>query len=386
MSQSLATIVGGAAAGLIMVVLVIGFLWFCMVRCKKFSNRNSETGSSDPSALVEWNRGGGSTSARGHPLSGPQGVTLFNLEDLEQATNKFNDSSLIGEGSFGLVYKGLLLDGTVVAVKRRLSAPQRAFVEEVHYLSQIWHRNLVTLLGYCEEDGFQMLVFEYLPNGSVSDHLYGKNSTTKLEFKRRLSIALAAAKGLCHLHCLNPPLVHKNFKTSNVLVDENFIAKVADAGVLKLLDRTNDAIPSSLTSGGSTFQDPEFGGMGIVSQRMDVYSFGVFLLEIVSGEEASKINLTGSGENLKQRVKSGVASNNIVDRRLAESFTLEGMKDLISLTLQCLSIDGEAAGLPNMNMIVSELDKILAREMTWKTVMGEGTATFTLGSQLFTTG
>ncbi|KAF9596130.1 hypothetical protein IFM89_007183 [Coptis chinensis] len=358
MSQSLATIVGGAAAGLIMVVLVIGFLWFCMARCKKFSNRNSETGSSDPSALVEWNRGGGSTSARGHPLSGPQGVTLFTLEDLEQATNKFNDSSLIGEGSFGLVYKGLLLDGTVVAVKSRLSAPQRAFVEEVHYLSQIWHRNLVTLLGYCQEDGFQMKKFNY------------KTGIQTKAFHSSCSIAK----------------VHKNFKTSNVLVDENFIAKVADAGVLKLLDRTNDAIPSSLTSGGSTFQDPEFGGMGIVSQRMDVYSFGVFLLEIVSGEEASKINLTGSGENLKQPVKSGVASNNIVDRRLAENFTPEGMKDLISLTLQCLSIDGEAAGQPNMNMIVSELDKILAREMTWKTVMGEGTATFTLGSQLFTTG
>ncbi|PIA61586.1 hypothetical protein AQUCO_00300834v1 [Aquilegia coerulea] len=368
MSQPLATIVGGAAGGLAGVVLLIGFLWFYMSHCKKSSNKSSETGSSDPSALVEWNRGGGSTSARNESLPGAQGTRQFTMEELEHATKQFNENNLIGDGSFGLVYKGLLHDGTVVAVKRRMGAPQRRFVEEVSYLSEISHRNLVTLLGYSQENGFQMLVFEYLPNGSVCDHLHGKSSKTQLEFKQRLSIALGAAKGLCHLHSLNPPVIHKNFTTSNVLVDENFIAKVADAGIIKLLETIEDASPSSRTTGHNVFQDTEF---------------GLFLLEIVSGEDTVQMNLLGPGENMIQQVKSRVVSNSIVDSRLAGSFTTEGMNDLINLTLQCLSISD--AEQPNMKTVVSELEQILEREMQWKTVMGEGTATVTLGSQLFTT-
>ncbi|KAF5204169.1 kinase [Thalictrum thalictroides] len=379
MSESLATIVGGAAGGLAGVVLLIGFLWFYMSHCKKFSNKSSEAGSSDPSALVEWNREGGSTSARNQSLPGVQGTRQFTLEELEHATTQFNENNLIGDGSFGLVYKGLLHDGTVVAVKRRMGAPQRRFVEEVSYLSEISHRNLVTLLGYSQEDGFQMLVFEYLPNGSVCDHLHGKSSKTQLEFKQRLSIALGAAKGLCHLHSLNPPVLHKNFKTSNVLVDENFIAKVADAGIVKLIETIVDASPSSRTSGRNVFQDTEDG-----SEMSDIYRYGIFLLEILSGEDTVQMNLLGSGGNMIRQVKSRVASNSIVDSRLAGSFTMEAMKDLISLTLQCLSISETEQ--PNMKTIVSELEQILEKEMRWKTVMGEGTATVTLGSQLFTTG
>ncbi|PIA61582.1 hypothetical protein AQUCO_00300834v1 [Aquilegia coerulea] len=408
MSQPLATIVGGAAGGLAGVVLLIGFLWFYMSHCKKSSNKSSETGSSDPSALVEWNRGGGSTSARNESLPGAQGTRQFTMEELEHATKQFNENNLIGDGSFGLVYKGLLHDGTVVAVKRRMGAPQRRFVEEVSYLSEISHRNLVTLLGYSQENGFQMLVFEYLPNGSVCDHLHGKSSKTQLEFKQRLSIALGAAKGLCHLHSLNPPVIHKNFTTSNVLVDENFIAKVADAGIIKLLETIEDASPSSRTTGHNVFQDTEYFNPHYFSQKNyqtvhtllyvsltvrllsrdgsemnDIYRFGLFLLEIVSGEDTVQMNLLGPGENMIQQVKSRVVSNSIVDSRLAGSFTTEGMNDLINLTLQCLSISD--AEQPNMKTVVSELEQILEREMQWKTVMGEGTATVTLGSQLFTT-
>ncbi|PIA61585.1 hypothetical protein AQUCO_00300834v1 [Aquilegia coerulea] len=342
MSQPLATIVGGAAGGLAGVVLLIGFLWFYMSHCKKSSNKSSETGSSDPSALVEWNRGGGSTSARNESLPGAQGTRQFTMEELEHATKQFNENNLIGDGSFGLVYKGLLHDGTVVAVKRRMGAPQRRFVEE---------------FSLC---------------------LTGKSSKTQLEFKQRLSIALGAAKGLCHLHSLNPPVIHKNFTTSNVLVDENFIAKVADAGIIKLLETIEDASPSSRTTGHNVFQDTEDG-----SEMNDIYRFGLFLLEIVSGEDTVQMNLLGPGENMIQQVKSRVVSNSIVDSRLAGSFTTEGMNDLINLTLQCLSISD--AEQPNMKTVVSELEQILEREMQWKTVMGEGTATVTLGSQLFTT-
>ncbi|KAF8387892.1 hypothetical protein HHK36_026554 [Tetracentron sinense] len=382
MSRAYAAIVGGAAGGLALVAIVIGLLWFCMLQCKNFSNKNSETGSSDPSALVEWNRGVGLSSAGGPPLSGPQGVRQFTLEELKQATKEFRESDLIGNGSFGLVYKGFLHDGTVVAVKRRLGAPRQEFVEEVHYLSHIWHRNLVTLLGYCQEGGSQMLVFEYLPNGSICGHLYdtGQNST-QIEFKQRLSIAIGAAKGLCYLHSLTPPLVHKRFKTANVLVDENFIAKVADAGISKLLERIEDAGPSLRVTGGDVFQDPGVGKSGTFDEMSDVYSFGIFLLELITGKEALQINFLGS--NLIHWVETCLASDDLVDRRLG-SFTSEGMKDVIRLTLRCMSLTG--IGRPKMDMVVLELDQILEKEMTLTTVMGEGTATFTFttGSQLFT--
>ncbi|KAK9289244.1 hypothetical protein L1049_017719 [Liquidambar formosana] len=383
MSKSYAAIVGGAAGAIAFVAIVIGLVWFCKLHCKNFSNRNSDTGSSDPSALVEWNRGAGPSSTAAPPLSGPQGARQFRMEELEQATKDFNQNNLIGYGRFGLVYKGLLRDGTVVAIKRRQAAPRQEFVVEVAYLSEIWHRNLVTLLGYCQENGSQMLVFEHLPNGSICNHLYdtGQDSATKLEFKQRLSIALGAAKGLHHLHCLKPPLVHRNFKTANVLVDENFIAKVADAGVARVLETIDDAGPSRATSV-NVFQDPEVGESGVFSEMSDVYSFGVFLLELVTGLEALHIDSLGSEESLIEWVKTRLMSNDFVDRRLVGSFTMEGMRDLIRLTLRCMSFPGKRR--PKMGMVVNELEQILEKERALTTVMGEGMATFTLGSELFT--
>ncbi|AQK85142.1 Protein kinase superfamily protein [Zea mays] len=200
---------------------------------------------------------------------------------------------------------GLLLDGTVVAIKRRVGAATQVFADEVRLLSEIRHRNIVTLIGYCQEGGLQMLVYEYLPNGSVCGHLYDnrKGSATRLEFKQRLSIAIGAAKGLNHLHSLDPPLIHKDFKTNNVLVDENFIAKVADAGLVRLIRGSDDAGPSRGFSN-SVYQDPEVQSMTQFSESSDVYSFGVFLLELITGREAASLIPTESREYLAHWVIS----------------------------------------------------------------------------------
>lgn len=185
MSRTLAAILGGAAGVMALVGVVIFLLW-CLSH-KKSVSRTSETGSSETS--VQGRHAGIELSL--------QEARRFEMEELSLATKGFSEKNLMGFGKFGEVYKGLLNNGMVVAIKKRPGAPSPEFVDEVLYLSPIQHRNLVTLLGYCQENDLQFLVYEYIPSGSVSNHLYGPGQTLdgKLEFKHRLSIALGAAKG-----------------------------------------------------------------------------------------------------------------------------------------------------------------------------------------------
>lgn len=225
-----------------------------------------------------------------------------------------------------------------------------------------------------------MLIFEYITNGSICNHLYdtGKEGMPKIEFRQRLSIALGAAKGLCYLHGQNPPVVHGNFKTADVLVDEDFSAKVADAGLSMLLGKFDCAGPSSTSA--NAFRDPELVKMGRFFETSDVYSFGVFLLELITGMDISHMDF-GSSESIMKWVEMHLDSNNIVDHRLVGSFTEEGMRDLIRLMLRCMSLPGRLR--PTMEMVATELDQVLEKEIMLTTIVGEGTIV-ALGSHLFT--
>ncbi|WVZ07320.1 hypothetical protein V8G54_020666 [Vigna mungo] len=345
MSSTLAAIFGGAAGAVALVGIAI-LIWFCLSRQRNVS-RTSETGSSDPSQV-------GRHGAIELPI---RDTRRFEMEELSLATKSFSDKNLIGEGKFGEVYKGLLQDGMLVAIKKRRGLASQEFVDEVRYLSSIHHRNVVTLLGYCQENSLQFLIYEYVPNGSVSSHLYGggQQSQQKLEFKLRLSIAQGAAKGLAHLHSLSPRLVHKNFKTANVLVDENFIAKVADAGLRNFLGRVDTAGSSSQVATDEIFLASEVREFRRFSEKSDVYSFGV---------------LSNEGRGMMS-----------YDRRLESSFTAEGMEDYIMLMIRCLDPSSERR--PAMSYVETELDRILEKEMKLTTIMGEGTPYVTLGSTLF---
>ncbi|KAJ0969273.1 hypothetical protein J5N97_022150 [Dioscorea zingiberensis] len=368
-----------AAAGVVAFVGIGFLLWYCLFHRRSIS-RTSETNSSDPSVQAGGNveltlPGGGS-----YP-SGSQGARSFVLDELNLATKNFSSINLIGYGKFGEVYKGLLQDGMIVAIKSRQAAPSREFTDEVRILSSIRHRNLVSLLGYCQEKDLQMLIYEYIPNGSVSSHLYGTSqmSSEKLEFKHRLSIAHGAAKGLAHLHGFDPPLVHRNFKTGNVLVDEDFIPKVADAGLRNLMERIGGSSSTSQPMADDVFLDPEVKQSGSFCAKSDVYSFGVFLLELVSGRDArSDQSLITKAQNYQD---PGTISS-VVDPRMGSSFTTEGMKEFLRLVFWCLNTTAERR--PPMSFVVSELNRIHDKEISLTTVMGEGTPTVTLGSQLFT--
>lgn len=178
--------------------------------------------------------------------------------------------------------------------------------------------------------------------------------------------------------------MHKNFKTANVLVDENFIAKVADAGLRDLLGRVDYAGSSSQMSSDEIFLPPEVKEFRSFSEKSDVYSFGVFLLELVSGQEAMESPSSDSSQNMVEWVQNYKDSSNfssIIDQRLGSRFTAEGMEDFIQLMVRCVHPSSERR--PAMSYVVMELDRILEKEMSLTTVMGEGTPNVILGSQLF---
>ncbi|KAG7016620.1 putative serine/threonine-protein kinase [Cucurbita argyrosperma subsp. argyrosperma] len=375
MSRVLAAVLGGSAGAVALVGLTIILIRF-LARSRNAA-RTSETGSSDPSVQVGRHVG--------IELS-LRDARHFEMAELAIATNDFSEKNLIGEGKFGEVYKGMLHDGMFVAIKKRRGAPSQDFVDEVHYLSSIRHRNLVTLLGYCQENNLQFLIFDYIPNGSVSSHVYGteQRSAERLEFKIRLSIALGAAKGLAHLHSISPRLIHKNFKTSNVLVDENFIAKVADAGLHNVMGRSDISESSSRAAADEIFLAPEVKEFRQFSEKSDVYSFGVFLFELISGQKATDVPVSDPSYTLVDWIQNKQETSDIasfIDPRLGKSFTEEGMAEVMNLILQCIGSSSERR--PGMSYVVMELERILEKEVNLTTVMGEGSPTVTLGSQLF---
>ncbi|KAK9225332.1 hypothetical protein WN943_010373 [Citrus x changshan-huyou] len=345
MSVTLAAIFGAAAGAVALMGIIFFLSWFCLYRNRSVS-RTSETGSSEPSGQAGRNVG--------IELSIRE-ARRFQMEELSLATKNFSDKNLIGEGKFGEVYKGLLQDGMLVAIKKRPGAPTQEFIDEMAHDS-----------------------FLFLPSGP------SQVSRQKLEFKHRLSIALGAAKGLAHLHSLSPRVVHKDFKTANVLVDEDFIAKVADAGLRNFLGRTDVAGPSSQVTADEIFLAPEVKEFRRFSEKSDVYSFGVFLLELVSGREASSSPSPDSSQDLVELVQNSRDFSNllkILDERLWSTFTNEGMEEFIQLIVRCLDPSSERR--PSMSDVVTELDRTLDKEMNLTTVMGEGTPTVILGSQLF---
>lgn len=374
MSTTLAAILGGAAGAVALVLILIIIIW-CLIFHSRNISRPSETTSSDRSVQV------------GRIEFTVRDARTFEMNELSLATKNFSDKCLIGQGKFGEVYKGLLHDGMLVAIKKRPGPPSQDFLDEVRYLSSIQHRNLVTLLGCCQENDVQILVYEYIPNGSVSIHLYGAGqvSQEKLEFKQRLLIALGAAKGLAHLHSLTPRLIHKDFKTANVLVDENFVAKVADAGLRNFLGRFDYGGPSSQVARDDIFLAPEVSEFRRFSDKSDVYSFGIFLLELVSGQEARALLSSESDHQNPlewvQNLQDSGSISTIIDKRLGNSYTTQGMEELIQLIGQCLNPSSERR--PGMSYLETELDRILEKEMSLTTIMGEGTPVVMLASQLF---
>ncbi|KAI5074517.1 hypothetical protein GOP47_0010941 [Adiantum capillus-veneris] len=212
----------------------------------------------------------------------------FTYQDLATATGGFAEANALGEGGFGRVYKGTLSSGQLVAVKQlKVGASQgeKEFRAEVEIISRVHHRHLVSLVGYCIADRQRLLVYDYVPNGTLEYHLHKKNDGPIMDWPTRLKIACGAARGLAYLHedC-HPRIIHRDIKSSNILLDDNFDAQVSDFGLAKLTSDTNTHVTTRVM-GTFGYLAPEYASSGKLTDKSDVFSFGVVLLELLTGRK-----------------------------------------------------------------------------------------------------
>ncbi|XP_021624251.1 probable serine/threonine-protein kinase PBL7 [Manihot esculenta] len=216
-----------------------------------------------------------------------EGVQVFTYKELEVATDRFSEANVIGNGGSGVVYRGILADGTVAAVKmlrREGRQGERAFRIEVDLLSRLHSPYLVELLGYCADQHHRLLIFEFMSNGTLQNHLHHRQYQP-LDWGTRLRIALDCARALEFLHEHTvPPVIHRDFKCSNILLDQNFRAKVSDFGLAKMgSEKINGQTSSTSVLGTTGYLAPESASTGKLTTKSDVYSYGVVLLQILTG-------------------------------------------------------------------------------------------------------
>ncbi|KAL6190352.1 hypothetical protein ACLB2K_036750 [Fragaria x ananassa] len=295
------------------------------------------------------------------------GVPVFTYKELEEATNNFDCEKEIGDGGFGIVYHGKLKDGREVAVKRLYEHNYRRaeqFMNEIEILTHLRHKNLVTLYGCTSRHSRDLLlVYEYIANGTVADHLHGDRAATgSLTWPIRMSIAIETASALCYLHASD--IVHRDVKTTNILLDNNFTVKVADFGISRLfpLDATHVSTAPQGTPG---YVDPEYHQCYQLTPKSDVYSFGVVLIELISSLPAVDITRHREEINLYNiaiyRVQNGLYSE-LVDSCLGFESDNEVKRMTIAvadLAFQCLQQDSDAR--PTMCEVLEVLKKIESR-------------------------
>ncbi|KAF2301760.1 hypothetical protein GH714_028923 [Hevea brasiliensis] len=249
-----------------------------------------------------------------HQKSNNHGVSYYiSFSELEEATKNF--SRKIGKGSFGTVYYGQMKDGKEVAVKIMADSSShltQQFVTEVALLSRIHHRNLVPLIGFCEEENQRILVYEYMHNGTLRDHVHGSVNQKRLDWLIRLQIAEDAAKGLEYLHTgCNPSIIHRDVKTSNILLDINMRAKVSDFGLSRQAEDDLTHI-SSVARGTVGYLDPEYYANQQLTEKSDVYSFGVVLLELITGKKPVSTEDFGSEMNIVHWARALIRKGDVV--------------------------------------------------------------------------
>ncbi|WOL07897.1 putative serine/threonine-protein kinase [Canna indica] len=285
----------------------------------------------------------------------------YTLRELQVATNMFADENVVGEGGYGIVYHGVLQDNTQVAVKNLLNnrgQAEREFKVEVETIGRVRHKNLVRLLGYCAEGAHRILVYEYVNNGNLDRWLHGDvGSFSPLTWEIRMNIILGTAKGIMYLHeGLEPKVVHRDIKSSNILLDKQWNAKVSDFGLAKLLGSERSYVTTRVM-GTFGYVAPEYASTGMLNERSDVYSFGVLIMEIISGRNPVDYSRPPGEVNLVEWIKKMVSNHNsegVADPKLPEKPSSRALKRALLVALKC--IDPDSQKRPRMGQVIHMLE------------------------------
>lgn len=301
----------------------------------------------------------------------------FTYEELAKATNGFSAQNLLGSGGFGSVYKGCLADGTEVAVKElKIGGGQgeREFSAEVEIISRIHHRYLVSLVGYCISDNKRLLVYEYVPNNTLYFHLHG--SELVLDWPTRVKVASGAARGIAYLHedC-HPRVIHRDIKSSNILLDKNFEARVADFGLAKLAADVNTHITTRVM-GTFGYMAPEYASSGKLTEKSDVFSFGVVLLELITGRKPVDASQPLGDESLVEWARPLLSHaietedfEGLVDQRLGTNYVAKEMFRMIEAAAACVRHFSNKR--PRMGQIVRAFESMESADLSNGMRVGE---------------
>lgn len=299
-------------------------------------------------------------------------LKAFTFNELKNATRNFRPDSLLGEGGFGHVFKGWIDEqtftaskpgsGMIIAVKKLKPEGfqgHKEWLTEVHYLGQLHHPNLVKLIGYCSEGDNRLLVYEFMPKGSLENHLF-RRGAQPLPWPVRMKVAIGAARGLSFLHDSESQVIYRDVKASNILLDSDFNAKLSDFGLAKAGPTGDRTHVSTQVMGTHGYAAPEYVATGRLSAKADVYSFGVVLLELLSGRRAHDKLKIGIEQNLADWAMPYLHDKRklfrIMDPKLEGQYSKKGALKVASVALQCLS--KEAKLRPRMSDVLASLEEL----------------------------